>query len=106
MLCIIDIATIELERIMIWDYRIIEDKNSCGEISYSIHEVYYEVDVFAAPIACTYVPTAPTGSSTVELQAELDMIQKAFSKPVIDMQFFDDLDRRRSEEEQDEATNC
>lgn len=69
---------------MTWNYRVV--RRACQtqrgpEYYYGIHSVYYTKLV---PTSVTMEPSVPYGDTLEELREELEKMQKAFAKPVID----------------------
>lgn len=67
---------------MSWNYRVIKSAEG-----YSIYEVFYDDN--GNPDACTQEPIVDFYCETPEaIQFELDIIKKAFDKPVLNIEDF------------------
>ena len=78
-----------------WNYRIVRtvyNNNPNGnDDQYAIHEVYYEEDNDTHPDSVTSEATTLTGESLEEIRTNIDRIIKAFDKPVLEYQMFEDM---------------
>mgnify|MGYP006926888790 FL=1 len=54
--------------------------------SIGIHEVYYGED--GEPRSCTMSPVSPIGEDVEGLKKDLEMMEQAFDKPVLDYEDF------------------
>lgn len=75
---------------MSWNYRVMRIKGELipghpgtEEAFYRIHEVYYEGDT---PNAWSTDPMAPYGDTVEDLQADIQLMMKAFDQPVLDLE--------------------
>ena len=77
---------------MTWNYRIIRHK---GEVSewLAIHEVFYDDE--GNPDGCTENPIHIIGDDLEEIEKTLEYMQLALNKPIIDYQYFEDLENNR-----------
>lgn len=64
-----------------WNYRVTVDRSALPQ--YAIREVYYRED--GSIEGWTVDPRDLTGESIEDIKADLELIQSAFSKPVIDI---------------------
>lgn len=71
---------------MSWDYRILRTDHPSGEITFGIHEVYYDSE--GKPNACSVDPMDPHGETVEELREDINAMLKAFDKPVLDYSLF------------------
>jgi hypothetical protein len=72
---------------MTWNYRVIRTRDlATGELSYAIHEVYY--DKHGKPTSCTEASIAPFGETPEELKRCLELMAFALKKPVLDFEDF------------------
>lgn len=78
---------------MTWNYRIIKSIDEDGEASFGIHEVYY--DESKNPHSCTAEPIVLAAESLDDLKKDLKLMQKAFEKPVLEMFYFDNLEKNQ-----------
>ena len=78
---------------MTWNYRIIKSIDEDGEASFGIHEVYY--DDSNKPHSCTTEPIVFAAESLDDLKKDLKLMQKAFEKPVLEMLYFDNLEKNQ-----------
>ena len=76
---------------MTWNYRVIKSIDQTGEVNFGIHEVYYDENNI--PHSCTAEPIVLTAESIEDLKADLELINKAFSKPVLEMLYFDNMSK-------------
>ena len=78
-----------------WNNRVVRTKD--GDVStgysYGIHEVYYDKINPQIPRSCTLNPTAPFAESFEELQNVMKMYNEAMKRPILDMEYFDSLER-------------
>ncbi len=65
-----------------WNHRVMHKLESDGSHSYTIHEVYYDVD--GAVTGWTENGIAPYGETLEELRSDLKRMVKALSKPVLE----------------------
>lgn len=70
---------------MTWNYRIIKETIN-NTIHYSIHEVYYDEN--GAPSFFSENPITPYGEYLDDLKKDLQLMLKAFDKPVLDASIF------------------
>lgn len=75
-----------------WNYRVLKHTHLNNEWV-GIHEVYYDDN--GEPNACSTDPTSPYGETEQELQNDLDLMKKAFEKPVMYYSFFEDLSNKK-----------
>lgn len=75
-----------------WNYRVVKhserhEKFNNGEeiISYHIHSTHYEHDV---PITISTEPSVPYGETPEELLADIELMKKAFDKPILNYSDF------------------
>lgn len=73
-----------------WNYRILR-KVYEGEEHFSLHEVYYDDD--SNPNACSIDPVSPFGETPEELKKDLELMIRAFDKPIMDYDFFENLSK-------------
>ena len=65
-----------------WNYRVIRKKNESGEITFQIHEVYYD---HAGEInGWTERPVQPLGESISELHKDIRHFLEAFQKETLE----------------------
>lgn len=69
-----------------WNYRIIKRKHEDGEITFGVHEVYYDMN--ANPVSCTEDAMDPMGGTEQELKDVLKLMLEAFRKPVLAYELF------------------
>jgi hypothetical protein len=79
---------------MSWNYRIVkeEKKSPTGAtaVGYTIREVYY--DMKGRIQATTLDPCYPCGSDEAELKNDLELMARAFEKPIINIEDVPDPD--------------
>ena len=80
---------------MTWNHRLIRDTKD-GETWYGIHEVFYEDD--GEPNGCTVEAVSVVGETVDECKEILEWMIAACSKPVIEMQYFRDLEEKHAKE--------
>lgn len=69
---------------MSWNYRIVDRPvrmDNQKEREFAIHEAYY--DSAGNPIAITENPTYLCAESVIELLDDIDLIQQAFERPIL-----------------------
>lgn len=66
-----------------WNYRVIRKKIHRGEVTYCIHEVYYENDI---PLATTTDSVAIYDDSVEDIKKTLQLYLKATEKPVLNFE--------------------
>ena len=76
---------------MSWEYRVCKTEVDCSDIDdddrvwYSLRSVHYwnrdETKIYLTSVE----PPAPHGTTLEELKSDIDMMAKAFNKPVIDL---------------------
>ena len=84
---------------MSWNHRVIrhvDDKDE-GEEWFSIHEVYYNDDL--EPTSCTKDAIAPLQEEMKDLKWELEKMLECLEKPIIDYQYFLDIEKANEKEE-------
>lgn len=69
-----------------WSYRVVRKKEDSGEVSFGIHEVYY--DKHGKPQFCSNGSIEPIGESVRALKTELSRMQKAFCQPILKYEDF------------------
>ena len=69
------------DEIMTWDYRVIKHIDE-GEVSYQIHEVYYDEDQVIK--SWTENSIKPYGETPEELKEDILMQTQAFQKPILE----------------------
>ncbi len=67
---------------MTWNYRVVKCVDDGGLESFQIHEAYYTVDDKVGAI--TENGVGPFGETPEELREDLEKMQEAFNKPVLD----------------------
>jgi hypothetical protein len=72
-----------------WNYRILKRKYD-KQYAYGIYEVYYH-DETGEAISCTEEPVVNGGNSLVELYGEMDRMQQALEREILD---YDDIERK------------
>ncbi|MBA2943749.1 hypothetical protein HZF08_36355 [Paenibacillus sp. CGMCC 1.16610] len=65
-----------------WNYRVVKKNWKNGLVSYDVCEVYYEND---KPTSWIWGKNVLSGESKVGLELTLDSVQKAFTKPVLEI---------------------
>jgi hypothetical protein len=70
--------TKELRRQMSWNYRVLEHANGFG-----IYEVYYDNDGDGSICNISSIPMEPYGETVEELKRDMDAMNAAFDKPVL-----------------------
>jgi len=83
---------------MAWNYRVIRHVENLPKtnekISFlEIHEVYYSEN--GNPNAVTKNPVSVGADDIDELKEVLEMMKLAIDKPIIDMQYFTDLEKEK-----------
>jgi hypothetical protein len=71
---------------MSWNYRVLKRRHSDDEVTYGIHEVYY--DKQGNPSFCSTNPMEPFGSTFKDLNLDFSLMRKAFKLPVLNYQDF------------------
>jgi hypothetical protein len=66
---------------MSWNYRVVKHKDKSDEEWYGIHEVYY--DKKDKPDMISEDPIDARGMTLDELKSDLEMMLRAFDKPVV-----------------------
>lgn len=66
---------------MSWSHRVVRRQYPSGEVSFALHEVYY--DDAGEPTACTEGAVAPFGESLGELRRDLERMLSALDQPVL-----------------------
>ena len=66
-----------------WAYRIIRSESG----TVGIHEVYFDIE--GKPSSCSEERMAPTGDSIEELTKDMELMQLALTKPVLEMKDLD-----------------
>ena len=69
---------------MTWNYRVVR-RIVGGEVTFGIHEVYYDGD---RPKTTTECPIDPYGETLEELKDDLDRMREALDKPVLNYEVF------------------
>ncbi len=64
-----------------WDYRVVRKKEATGEITFNIHEVYY--NKHGKPEFCSGGPMEPSAESVQELRTQVIRMLKAIDKPIL-----------------------
>jgi hypothetical protein len=67
---------------MTWNHRVVKKTHTTGEISYGVHEVYYNDE--GKPISCTQDAVEPYGETLEELKREIERFSKATELPILD----------------------
>jgi hypothetical protein len=67
---------------MTWNYRIIQRQEG-GEDRFGIHECHYKMRGAAVPDLWSSVPVKPYGETPDDLRADLDLMARAFDKPIL-----------------------
>ena len=75
---------------MSWNYRIIKSKDIDGSNYYQVHEVFYDEDGVAN--GCTENAITPVGNTVEELKRVFEMILNSFDKPVIEEEYFKEVE--------------
>ncbi|MEC0270167.1 hypothetical protein [Paenibacillus anseongense] len=65
-----------------WNYRVVKKDWKNGLVSYDVCEVYYEND---KPTSWIWGKNVLSGESKVGLELTLNSVQKAFTKPVLEI---------------------
>jgi hypothetical protein len=65
-----------------WNYRVVKKIWENGLVSYDVCEVYYEND---KPTSWIWGKNVLSGESKVGLEMTLNSVQKAFTKPVLEI---------------------
>jgi len=77
---------------MHWNYRVVHSKiTGSGDRvadSFAIHEAFYGSTEDGRPHSVTVNPIAPFGENAQELQKDLERMQKAFEKPILEYDDF------------------
>jgi hypothetical protein len=73
-----------------WDYRVIK-KEILGEDSFTIHEVYYDLD--GKPYLVTENACYPAGETIEELKEDFEHYKSALDKPVLNYSDFEQLEQ-------------
>lgn len=77
---------------MTWNYRLVKKKYPKAarqEAMVQIHEVYYDPD--GNPDACTVDPVAVMGENVTECHEQYEMMNEAFSHPILN---YEDIARK------------
>lgn len=77
-----------------WNYRVLKQVyagDQGNEEYFGIHEVYYDDN--DKPHSCSTDAMRPFGETVEELQRDLELMQKAFEKPVLDYILFSDMEK-------------
>ena len=67
---------------MSWNHRVVRRIWETKEVTYEVHEVYYDKD--GTKDGMTVNPIVPTGDSVAELRKDMERYMKALDKPVMD----------------------
>ena len=70
---------------MSWNFRVVSNSFGPGNTTFGIHEVYYED---GEPHMVTVKPIKLSADTVEELRAELELIQDAFTQPVLEYEWF------------------
>lgn len=70
---------------MSWNYRVVSQKWGKKDTLYGVHEVYYKDD---EPHMITVRPIKLSADTVEELRADIALIQDAFTKPVLEYEWF------------------
>jgi hypothetical protein len=68
---------------MTWNYRIIEKPCPVDGEYYRIHECHYHSKGDTIPHSWSVTPVYPGGLSPESLRADLDLMARAFDKPIL-----------------------
>ena len=70
---------------MSWNYRVVSHSFGPKHTSFGIHEVYYKD---GEPEMVTVKPIKLSADTVEELRADFDLIQDAFTQPVLEYEWF------------------
>lgn len=68
---------------MSWNHRVLRTTDPDGTFGFAIHEVYYHDD--GSIKAWTEQPTSPFGETLKELQKDVTMFERAFTRHILDV---------------------
>jgi hypothetical protein len=74
-----------------WNFRVVKHTNPNGYVSYSVHEIYYNVD--GSIWLWSDKPESPHGEDLEDLNLSMELLFKALSAPVIN---YEDLPKHDS----------
>jgi hypothetical protein len=69
-----------------WNFRVVRKKEANGEITFNIHEVYY--DKHGNPEFYSGSPMEPSGGSVQELRTQVIRMLKALDQPILKSEDF------------------
>lgn len=70
---------------MTWDERVVRTVHPNGEVTFSIHEAFYDNRKDLIPGSITLEPVNPYGETMEELKLTLERYMRALSKPILEL---------------------